>query len=131
MFRGHGAQGALAGGDDGRGGVGEAQHGRQAVIRTVFQAVLKHVVEHAGAEGIPRAGGLDGAAQAEGRDVDPMAATVGIAAVGSGGDVQQADVREPPLEDGRAGKTIEWETLEMFSRELEIPREHFLKRWAQ
>ena len=28
-------------------------------------------------------------------------------------------------------KTIEWERLEIFSRKLEIPREHFLQRQAQ
>ena len=26
---------------------------------------------------------------------------------------------------------IEWESLEILSRKLEIPREHFLQRWAQ
>ena len=29
------------------------------------------------------------------------------------------------------GKTIEWERLEIFSRKLEIPREHFMQRWTQ
>ena len=28
-------------------------------------------------------------------------------------------------------KTIEWERLEIFSRKLDIPREHYMKRWAQ
>ena len=28
-------------------------------------------------------------------------------------------------------ETIEWERLEVSSRKLEIPREHFMKRWAQ
>ena len=28
-------------------------------------------------------------------------------------------------------KTIEWERLEVPSRKLEIPREHFMQRWAQ
>ena len=28
-------------------------------------------------------------------------------------------------------KIIEWERLEISSRKLEIPREHFLQRWAQ
>ena len=28
-------------------------------------------------------------------------------------------------------KTTEWEKLEIFSRKLEIPREHFMQRWAQ
>ena len=28
-------------------------------------------------------------------------------------------------------KTIEWERLEISSRQLEIPREHFMQRWAQ
>ena len=28
-------------------------------------------------------------------------------------------------------KTIEWEGLEISSRQLEIPGEHFMQRWAQ
>ena len=28
-------------------------------------------------------------------------------------------------------KTTEWERLEISSRRLEIPREHFMQRWAQ
>ena len=28
-------------------------------------------------------------------------------------------------------KSIEWERLEISSRKLEIPREHFMQRWAQ
>ena len=28
-------------------------------------------------------------------------------------------------------KTIEWERLEISSRKLEIPSEHFMQRWAQ
>ena len=28
-------------------------------------------------------------------------------------------------------KTIEWETLEISSRKSEMPREHFIQRWAQ
>ena len=28
-------------------------------------------------------------------------------------------------------KTIEWERLEISSRNLEIPREHFMQKWAQ
>ena len=29
------------------------------------------------------------------------------------------------------GKVIEWERLEISSRKLEIPREHFMQTWAQ
>ena len=29
------------------------------------------------------------------------------------------------------GKTIEWERLDIYSRKSEIPREHFMQRWAQ
>ena len=29
------------------------------------------------------------------------------------------------------GKTTEWERLEISSRKLEIPREHFMQRWAR
>ena len=28
-------------------------------------------------------------------------------------------------------KIIEWERLEISSRKLEIPREHFMQRWAR
>ena len=28
-------------------------------------------------------------------------------------------------------KTTEWESLEISSRKLEIPREHFMQRWAR
>ena len=28
-------------------------------------------------------------------------------------------------------KTTEWERLEISSRKLDIPREHFMQRWAQ
>ena len=28
-------------------------------------------------------------------------------------------------------ETIEWDRLEISSRNLEIPREHFMQRWAQ
>ena len=28
-------------------------------------------------------------------------------------------------------KTIEWERLEISSRKLETPKEHFMQRWAQ
>ena len=31
----------------------------------------------------------------------------------------------------RKRKTIEWERLEISSRKLEIPREHFMQRWTQ
>ena len=37
------------------------------------------------------------------------------------------------LSDQHKGKrkTTEWERLEISSRKLEIPREHFMQRWAQ
>ena len=35
------------------------------------------------------------------------------------------------LSDQRKRKTIEWAGLEISSRKLEIPREHFMQRWAQ
>ena len=31
----------------------------------------------------------------------------------------------------KSRKTTEWERLEVSSRKLEIPREHFMQRWAQ
>ena len=35
-----------------------------------------------------------------------------------------------PMPFNRTG-IIEWERLEISSRKLEIPREHFMERWAQ
>ena len=32
---------------------------------------------------------------------------------------------------GQCKRTTEWERLEISSRKLEIPREHFMQRWAQ
>ena len=29
------------------------------------------------------------------------------------------------------GETVEWERLDISSRKLEAPREHFMQRWAQ
>ena len=34
------------------------------------------------------------------------------------------------IEEISAKKTVEWERLEISSRKLEIPREHFMQRWA-
>ena len=31
----------------------------------------------------------------------------------------------------KSRKTTEWERLEISSRKLEIPREHFMQRWAR
>ena len=31
----------------------------------------------------------------------------------------------------KQSKTIEWERLEISARKLEIPRKHFMQRWAQ
>ena len=33
--------------------------------------------------------------------------------------------------DNTKRKIIEWERLEISSRKLEIPREHFMQKWAQ
>ena len=47
------------------------------------------------------------------------------------------DKRDFPSGQGKeikeisAKKTVEWERLEISSRKLEIPREHFMQRWAQ
>ena len=41
--------------------------------------------------------------------------------------------KKPPsvINGKKQRKTIEWERLEIASRKLEIPREHFMQRWAQ
>ena len=38
--------------------------------------------------------------------------------------------RDKPSSAINAKKTIEWERLGISSRKLEIPREHFMQRWA-
>ena len=43
------------------------------------------------------------------------------------------EIRKPSsaINAKKLRKTIEWERLEISSRKLEIPREHFMQRWAQ
>ena len=43
------------------------------------------------------------------------------------------EIRKPSSEINakKQRKTIEWERLEISSRRLEIPREHFKHRWSQ
>ena len=36
-----------------------------------------------------------------------------------------------PISAKKERKTIEWERLDISSRKLEIPRGHFMQRWAQ
>ena len=44
-----------------------------------------------------------------------------------------AEIRKPSsvINAKKYRKTTEWETLEISSRKSEIPREHFMQRWAQ
>ena len=46
---------------------------------------------------------------------------------------QQGEIRKPSsvISAKKERKTIEWERLAISSRKLEIPREHFMQRWAQ
>ena len=60
--------------------------------------MLQDVVQHAGAEGVSRSGGLDDSAQLAGRFKDPIPAVVGVASVPARGHVQEADVRIPLLQ---------------------------------
>ena len=41
------------------------------------------------------------------------------------------DKKAFPSDQCKQRKTIEWERLEISSRKLEIPREHFMQRWSQ
>ena len=43
------------------------------------------------------------------------------------------EIRKPSslINAKKQRKTTEWERLEISSRKLEIPREHFMQRWAQ
>ena len=47
--------------------------------------------------------------------------------------IARRDKKKPSsaISANKQGKTTEWERLEISSRELEIPREHFMQRWAQ
>ena len=44
---------------------------------------------------------------------------------------QQGEIRKPTsvISAKKQRKTTEWERLEILSRKLEIPREHFVQRW--
>ena len=46
---------------------------------------------------------------------------------------QQEEIRKPSsaINAKKQRKTTEWEILEISSRKLEIPREHFIQGWAQ
>ena len=46
---------------------------------------------------------------------------------------EQGEIRKPSsmINAKKYRKTIEWEKLEMSSRKLEIPREHFMQRYTQ
>ena len=46
---------------------------------------------------------------------------------------QQGEIRKPSsvISAKKQMKTTEWKRLEISSRKLEIPREHFMQRWAQ
>ena len=46
---------------------------------------------------------------------------------------QSEEIRKPStvISAKKESKTIEWKRLEISSRKLEIPREHFMQRWAQ
>ena len=45
----------------------------------------------------------------------------------------QGEIRKPSsaINAKKQRKTTEWERLEISSRKLEIPREHFMQRWAR
>ena len=46
---------------------------------------------------------------------------------------EQEEIRKPSsvINAKKYRKTTEWETLETSSRKLDIPREHFMQRWAR
>ena len=45
---------------------------------------------------------------------------------------QQGEIRKPPsvINEEKQRETVEWKRLEISSRKLEIPREHFMHKWA-
>ena len=46
---------------------------------------------------------------------------------------EQGEISKPSsmISAKKLRKIIEWERLEISSRKLEIPREHFMQRWAR
>ena len=50
-------------------------------------------------------------------------------------ELYKKDLHNPDNHDGvitqQEPNILEWERLEISSRKLEIPREHFMQRWAQ
>ena len=46
---------------------------------------------------------------------------------------EQGEIRKTSsvISAKKSRKTIKWERLEIASRKLEIPREHFMQRWAR
>ena len=46
---------------------------------------------------------------------------------------KQGEIRKPSsvISAKKWRKTIEWERLEISSRKLEMPSQHFMQRWAQ
>ena len=47
--------------------------------------------------------------------------------------IARRDEKKPSsvISANKQRKTIEWERLEICSRKLEIPREHFMQRWVR
>ena len=45
--------------------------------------------------------------------------------------IARRDISSSMISAKKQRKAIEWERLEISSRKLEIPREHFMQRWAQ
>ena len=70
----------------------------QVFFPQIIQAVLQDIVQHAGAEGVTGAGGLDDPAELAGRLKDLISAVVGVAAVSARGHVQETDVRPALLQ---------------------------------
>ena len=44
--------------------------------------------------------------------------------------IARRDISSSMISAKKQRKAIEWERLEISSRKLEIPREHFMQRWA-
>ena len=92
FFGWHYAEGAFFGGDEGSGCVCEGEEFFQVFIGEVFEAVVKHVVQGAGAEGVAGAGGFDGVFLKEWCGFYFSAMVVCTASVFSKGDQDKGDV---------------------------------------
>ena len=94
-FTGHDPERSFFGGDKIGRRIGKSEHIGQGCFGAIVETVIQHIVQHAGTEGVARAGRFDRAAEQKCGHIDARFFIVAIAAVGASGHVQHADVRKP------------------------------------